>query len=451
MITLIHDVTERKRYEERIAHMAHHDSLTGLPNRAAFNEHINGMIKTAESARQNFAVLCIDLDRFKEVNDVFGHGVGDEMLRQVASRLERACDGAFLSRLGGDEFTVISTVGAQPSNAEGIAERMYAQLADDIEIQGHKLRAGLTIGISLYPNDAAEAASLIAHADAALYRAKAEGRGSIRFFEPDMDKRLREKRTLQHDLRLAVARNELHLHYQPQAMIGGDVTGFEALARWHHPSRGLVAPGVFIPLAEESGLILSLGEWILREACREAVTWKNPLKIAINLSPVQFQHGDLAALVHAVLLDTGLQPRRLELEITEGVLIGDFSRALSILRKLKTLGVGIAMDDFGTGYSSLSYLQAFPFDRIKIDRSFIANLERTPQSEAIVRAVIGLGRGLDLPVTAEGVETQAQLDFLKSERCQEIQGYFIGRPGPIDDYAELVGRTAVPRAKSQAG
>jgi diguanylate cyclase (GGDEF)-like protein/PAS domain S-box-containing protein len=450
MITVVDDVTERKRYEARIAHLAHHDSLTDLPNRVSFNEFLAATLEKSASAKESFAVLCIDLDRFKEINDVFGHAIGDEMLRQVSGRLQKACEGAFLARLGGDEFTVISAVGAQPSGAEVLSERLYAAMASDIEIQGHPLRAGLTIGVSLYPNDGAEAASLLAHADAALYRAKAEARGSIRFFEPDMDKRLREKRALQHDLRSALAHNELGLYYQPQALIGGEIIGFEALARWHHPTRGLVAPDVFIPLAEESGLIIALGEWALREACREAASWPIPLQIAINLSPVQFQHGDLAALVHSVLLETGIKPSRLELEITEGVLISDFSRAVSILRRLKTLGVRIAMDDFGTGYSSLSYLQAFPFDKIKIDRAFISNLEHNPQSEAIIRAVIGLGRGLDLPITAEGVETQAQLDFLVRESCQEIQGYFIGRPRPIANYAEMVGRTAAQEVTALA-
>jgi diguanylate cyclase (GGDEF)-like protein len=443
MITVIDNVTERKLYETRIAHMAHHDSLTDLPNRTAFNEYLAATLEKTAASKESFAVLCIDLDRFKEINDVFGHAIGDEMLRQVSGRLQQACEGAFLARLGGDEFTVISPPGPQPSGAEALSQRLYAAMANDIEIQGHSLRAGLTIGVSVYPNDGTEAASLVAHADAALYRAKAEARGSIRFFEPDMDKRLREKRTLQQDLRSAIARNELGLYYQPQALIGGEITGFEALARWHHPTRGLIPPNIFIPLAEESGLILAVGEWALREACREAASWPKPLKIAINLSPVQFQHGDLAALVHSVLLETGLKPSRLELEITEGVLISDFSRAVSILRRLKTLGVRIAMDDFGTGYSSLSYLQAFPFDKIKIDQTFISNLERNPQSEAIIRAVIGLGRGLDLPITAEGVETQAQLDFLTRESCQEIQGYLIGRPGPIANYAEMIGLTAV--------
>jgi diguanylate cyclase (GGDEF)-like protein/PAS domain S-box-containing protein len=450
MITVIDNVTERKSYEARIAHLAHHDPLTDLPNRTAFNEHLAATLEKTASATESFSLLCIDLDRFKEINDVFGHAIGDEMLRQVSRRMEQACEGAFLTRLGGDEFTIISAVGPQPSLAEELSERLYAAMAGDIEIQGHLLRAGLTIGVSIYPNDGSDAATLLANADAALYRAKAEARGTIRFFEPDMDKRLREKRALQHDLRSALARGEMELYYQPQALISGEITGFEALVRWHHPTRGLVAPGLFIPLAEESGLIMPLGEWILREACRETASWPKPLQIAINLSPVQFQHGDLAALVHSVLLETGLAPARLELEITEGVLISDFSRTISLLRRLKSLGVRIAMDDFGTGYSSLSYLQAFPFDRIKIDRAFISNLEQSPQSGAIIRAVIGLGRGLDLPITAEGVETQAQLDFLARECCQEIQGYFIGRPEPIATYADMVGRSTARQVTAVA-
>jgi len=369
------------------------------------------------------------------------------MLRQVSNRLKEACDGAFVARLGGDEFTVISAVGAQPAGAEALSARLYAAFATDMEIQGQPLRAGLTIGVSIYPNDGTDSVTLLANADAALYRAKAEARGTIRFFEPEMDKRLREKRALQHDLRSALASHQLELYYQPQARIDGGVIGFEALVRWHHPNRGLVPPGMFIPLAEETGLIITLGEWILREACREAASWPTPLQIAVNLSPVQFQHGDLALLVHSVLFETGLTPSRLELEITEGVLIGDFPRALSILRRLKALGVRIAMDDFGTGYSSLSYLQSFPFDKIKIDQTFISNLKKNAQSAAIIRAVIGLGHGLAVPVIAEGVETRAQLDFLRNESCQEIQGYHIGRPAPIASYDDMVGRvTKVARA-----
>ena len=440
MISVIEDVSQRKRFEARIAHMAHHDPLTDLPNRAAFNDHLDDTLEHAASAHASFAVLCIDLDRFKEINDVFGHGVGDEMLRQVSVRLKEACDGAFVARLGGDEFTVISEVGPQPAGAEALSGRLNAVFATDMEIQGHSLRTGLTIGVGIYPNDGADPVTLLANADAALYRAKAEARGSIRFFEPEMDRRLREKRALQHDLRSALGCNQLELYYQPQARIDGGIIGFEALARWHHPTRGLVPPSMFIPLAEETGLIITLGEWVLREACREAASWPKPLQIAVNLSPVQFQHGDLALVVHSVLFETGLAPSRLELEITEGVLIGDFPRALSILRRLKALGVRIAMDDFGTGYSSLSYLQSFPFDKIKIDQTFISNLKRNAQSAAIVRAVIGLGRGLAMPITAEGVETRAQLEFLKSESCQEIQGFLIGRPAPIGNYGDIVGR-----------
>ncbi len=445
LISVINDLTERKHHEQRIEHLARHDPLTDLPNRTAFNDCIASTIGLAAGSRESFALLCMDLDRFKAVNDVFGHAVGDALLREVGRRLGAVSHGAFLARLGGDEFAVITPTGMQPAAAETLAERLSAALDSDIEINGNTLRVGATIGIGIYPQDGTDAAALIANADAALFRAKAEMRGSIRFFEISMDKQLRERRALQQDLRSASAHNELALHYQPQAHIDGDVTGFEALVRWHHPRHGLVPPDTFIPLAEESGLIVPMGEWILRMACREAASWPRPLHIAINLSPVQFQHGDLPRLVHQILLETGLAPSRLELEITEGVLIGDFTRAVAILRRLKGLGVRIAMDDFGTGYSSLSYLQSFPFDKIKIDQSFVANLGHSQQAATIIRAVIALGRGLNLPVVAEGVETEEQLRFLASENCNEIQGYLVGRPQPIDEYAEVVGRGRAPR------
>ncbi len=440
LVNVVQDITERKRAEERIAHMAHHDPLTDLPNRTAFHDSLLAAVARARADGESFAVMCIDLDRFKEVNDVFGHAAGDGLLCEIAKRLQAVCGSAFLARLGGDEFTIICTGGTQPAAAEALADRLLHALESDIEAVGQILRAGMSIGVAVYPNDGETAEVLLANADAALYRAKAEARGSVRFFAAEMDKHLRERRALQHDLRVALARGEMALHYQPQASIAGEIIGFEALARWKHPTRGFVSPSQFIPLAEDSGLIIPLGEWILRQACREAASWLKPLQIAVNLSPVQFRHGDLPALVHNVLLETGLAPGRLEIEITEGVLIDDFTRAVSILRRLKALGVRIAMDDFGTGYSSLSYLQSFPFDKIKIDQAFVANLERNPQSAAIIRAVIGLGRGLDLPVVAEGVETAAQLDFLTHEACNEVQGYFIGRPAPIDRYAELIGR-----------
>jgi diguanylate cyclase (GGDEF)-like protein/PAS domain S-box-containing protein len=450
LLSMAEDVTERKRAEERIAYMAHHDTLTELPNRAAFTDRLIATLERAKDEKISFALLCVDFDRFKEVNDVFGHAIGDELLRRLSKRMQALASGAFLARLGGDEFMIVAANGAQPTTAAALADRLLASSEEEIEIDGNSLRVGLSIGVAIYPNDGEDATTLLGNADAALYRAKNEGRGLIRFFESDMDERLRERRSLQHDLRRALERDELSLHYQPQARMDGEIVGFEALVRWQHPGHGMIPPNTFIPIAEESGLIIQIGEWILREACREASTWKRPLQIAINLSPIQFQHGDLPALVHSALLETGLAARRVELEITEGVLINDFSRAVSILRRLKALGVRIAMDDFGTGYSSLAYLQSFPFDKIKIDQAFISNLEGNPQSAAIVRAVIGLGHGLDLPVIAEGVETAGQLAFLTREACNEVQGYFVGRPMPISEYAELVGNPPVERKKHAA-
>jgi EAL domain-containing protein (putative c-di-GMP-specific phosphodiesterase class I) len=297
----------------------------------------------------------------------------------------------------------------------------------------------------VFPHNGSAAASLLANAGAALFRAKAKSRGTISVYEPEMDQQIRDRRVLHQDLSVAIRNGELSLYFQPQAISGqtvneSEIIGFEALVRWLHPVRGFVAPANFIPLAEESGLIVEMGEWILREACKEAASWPKPLQIAVNLSPVQFMHGDLVGLVHSILLETGLPPGRLELEITEGVLIEDFDRGLALLRRLKALGVRVSMDDFGSGYSSLSYLQAFPFDKIKIDRDFVLNLGRNPQSAAIVRAVIGLGHGLDMSIVAEGVETQEQLTFLADQGCDAVQGYFIGKPLPITQYSGLIGR-----------
>jgi diguanylate cyclase (GGDEF)-like protein/PAS domain S-box-containing protein len=447
LLTVTQDVTERKRTEARIARLAHYDSLTDLPNRAAFNQCFASVLDRATKSDESFAVLVIDLDRFKEVNDLFSHTIGDRLLRAIAERLSATLEGAFLARLGGDEFAAIVSENPAPTHAARQAERLLAAVGDEFEFEGHRLRVGLSVGIALYPIDGTDGGSLLANADAALYRAKAEGRGSIRFFEADMDQRLRERRALLHDLRSGVEQGQFRAFYQPQARIDGEIIGFEALARWQHPTLGQVPPDTFIPIAEESGLIHQIGEWMLREACREAASWPKPLHLAVNLSPVQFRQGDLAGLVHQVLIDTALSPGRLELEITESVLVDDLPRALSTLRRLKALGVRIAMDDFGTGYSSLSNLQAFPFDKIKIDRSFISNLERNAQSATIVRAVIALGRGLNLPVLAEGVETRAQLEFLAREACAEVQGFLIGRPLPIAEYAAVVGRAAPPDAE----
>jgi diguanylate cyclase (GGDEF)-like protein/PAS domain S-box-containing protein len=442
LLSVVEDITQRKEAEARIAHMAQHDPLTDLPNRVAFNAQFTATLDRATAERDSFALLCLDLDRFKEVNDVYGHSVGDELLCRVGKVLAKAADNAFLARLGGDEFAIIASGHVTPASAARLGERLLDAVAGEFEINDNTLHTSLSVGIALYPSDGVDTTALLANADAALYRAKIEGRGTLRFFESDMDKRLREQRVLALDLRLAIERGEIHLHYQPQAHLDREVVGFEALLRWEHPTRGNISPDVFVPLAEESGSILEIGEWALREACREAASWPKPLNIAVNVSTIQFRHGDLVSFVHAVLLETGLAPARLEIEVTESVLIDDLPRALSILRRLKSLGVRIAMDDFGTGYSSLSTLQSFAFDKIKIDRSFIMNLETNPQSATIVRAVIALGRGLNMPVIAEGVETAKQLAFLVEERCDEVQGYLVGKPLPIDPYGGAIGRPA---------
>jgi diguanylate cyclase (GGDEF)-like protein/PAS domain S-box-containing protein len=438
------DVTDRRQTESRMAHMAYHDGLTDLPNRAAFLQALAQMIEACGGTDEEFAVLSVDLDGLKEINDVFGHAMGDKLLIEVSRRIQSSARGGVVARLSGDEFGLIID-GKQPVAGMMLAEQLAEALAQEFLIDGKSIRTGVTTGISVFPVNGMDAASLLANAGAALFRAKAKSRGSISLYEPEMDQQIRDRRVLHQDLSLAIKNGELSLHYQPQAMArqtvaSSEVIGFEALARWLHPVRGFVPPGDFIPLAEESGLIVEMGEWILREACKEAASWPMPLQIAVNLSPAQFMHGDLVGLVHSILLETGLAPGRLELEITEGVLIEDLDRGLALLRRLKALGVRISMDDFGSGYSSLSYLQAFPFDKIKIDRAFVMNLGRSPQSAAIVRAVIDLGHGLEMSIVAEGVETQEQLGFLADGGCDAVQGYFIGRPAPIGQYAALVGR-----------
>jgi diguanylate cyclase (GGDEF)-like protein/PAS domain S-box-containing protein len=438
------DVTDRRQTESRMAHMAYHDGLTDLPNRAAFLQALTQMIEACAGSSEEFAVLCVDLDGLKEVNDVFGHATGDKLLVEVARRIQAGARGGVVARLSGDEFGLIID-GKQPSAGIALAQQLSEAMANEFQIDGKSVRTGITTGISVFPHNGADAASLLANSGAALFRAKAKSRGTISLYEPEMDQQIRDRRVLHQDLSVAIKNGELSLYFQPQAMTGAnaaesEVIGFEALARWLHPVRGFVPPSDFIPLAEESGLIVEMGEWILREACREAASWPKPLQIAVNLSPAQFTHGDVVGLVHAILLETGLAPGRLELEITEGVLIEDFGRGLALLRRLKALGVRISMDDFGSGYSSLSYLQAFPFDKIKVDRTFVINLGRNPQSAAIISAVIDLGHGLEMSIVAEGVETPDQLAFLAAEGCEAVQGYLIGKPLPIGQYATLVGR-----------
>lgn len=421
------DVTDRVRAEQQVEYMAWHDPLTGLPNRAAFTGRLNSAKEEAEFLGKSFAVVSVDLDRFKDVNDVFGHGSGDALLKEIARRFEKAAGECFVARLGGDEFVFLCTHGSHPEQIGELVEALLHDVSSEVEINGNRLLINLSAGIAIFPDNGATAEDLLNAADAALYRAKEEGRATYRFFEPEMDGRIHSRRRLAQDLRVALARGELSLHYQPQSTLEGELTGFEALLRWEHPEHGSIPPGDFIPIAEENGLIVDIGAWVLKTACSEAATWEETLAISVNLSPLQFRHGDLPRLVHETLFETGLRADRLELEITEGVLVHDFPRALETLRRIKTLGVHIAMDDFGTGYSSLSYLQAFPFDKLKIDRSFIGKIDHDQHAREIVRAVIGLGRGLKLPIVAEGVETKEQLAFLMAEECFGMQGHLLGR------------------------
>lgn len=449
------DVTDRRQTESRMAHMAYHDGLTDLPNRAAFLQALTQMIEACEGTGEEFAVLCVDLDGLKEVNDVFGHALGDKLLIEVAQRLQDSARGGVVARLSGDEFGLIID-GKQPEAGLALAQQIGEAVAKDFQIDGRPVRAGITTGMSIFPHNGTDGASLLANAGAALFRAKQKSRGTISLYQPEMDQQIRDRRVLHQDLSVAVKNGELSLAFQPQgaarhSVAESEIIGFEALARWQHPVRGQVSPAEFIPIAEESGLIVEMGEWILREACREAASWPKPLQVAVNLSPAQFMHGDVVGLVHSILIETGLAPGRLELEITEGVLIEDFDRGLALLRRLKALGVRISMDDFGSGYSSLSYLQAFPFDKIKIDRAFIINLGRNPQSAAIVRAVIDLGHGLDMSIIAEGVETVDQLAFLAKEGCDGVQGYLLGKPLPIGKYAGLIGRAEVMELALKTG
>jgi diguanylate cyclase len=435
----VRDLLARKQAEEHIHYLAHHDALTGLANRITFNAKLDHEIKSALSAGSNLAVLCLDLDRFKEVNDLFGHAAGDQTLRTVANLITGILDERqMMARLSGDEFAIVVPGLSSPVVAGRLAENIIETLQGACEGTEMDVPVAASIGIAICPGDSTDRNALLSQADTALYQAKKEGRGTYRFFETSMGAKVRDRRLLEHDLRSAIARNELRLVYQPQKDIQtGEIVAFEALLRWRHPTRGDVSPSEFIPIAEDAGIILQIGEWVLRAACREAATWTNPLTVAVNVSTVQVHNASFAHTVHEILFETGLPPQRLELEITETALVRDLNRALATLRRIKMLGVRIAMDDFGTGYSSLSNLRAFPFDKIKIDGSFIKSVNSNDQAAAIVRSVLGLGRALKLPVLAEGVETAAELAFLQNESCNEVQGYLVGRPGGIDGFRQL--------------
>jgi diguanylate cyclase (GGDEF)-like protein/PAS domain S-box-containing protein len=434
-VLAVRDLRERRSAEEKIRYLAEHDGLTGLPNRNSLQARLNAAIDRVEASGESLSVICIDLDHFKEANDQHGHLAGDALLVETARRLQDSVAApSFAARLGGDEFIIVQVAGGdQPGAAAELSGRLLEALSAPVTFDGQELGMGASLGVSLYPDDGRTTESLMANADMALYRAKESGRGVYRFFKREMDESIRERRALARDLKQGIIDEELVVHYQPLARASdGEVCGFEALVRWQHPTRGMIPPLDFIPVAEENGLIAPLGEWVLRRACRDAASWEKPLRIAVNLSPLQLNNPALPTLVHEVLIESGLSPHRLELEITESALFKDYQRALDNLRRLKALGVRIAMDDFGTGFSSLSTLQSFPFDKIKIDKSFVENIHRHDRATVIVRAVLGLGRSLEIPVVAEGVETEEQIVFLRGEDCAELQGYAIGRPGPID-------------------
>ena len=435
----LRDLTNRKRDEARIRHLAHHDGLTNLPNRHAFQERLGMTIDAAAQKSSALALLYIDLDRFKPVNDLFGHAVGDALLIQVAKRiLGELSSNEMLARIGGDEFVLLLTSQPLPEKVSIVGMRLVEALKRPFQIEGHRIEIGASVGIALYPDDGANADTLMRAADAAMYRVKDEGRGGLRFFEASMNAQLQARLQLEQELAGAAERGELMLHYQPMVNgVTGEVETYEALIRWNHPKRGLVPPMEFIPLAEETGLIDEIGRWVIDTACREAKNWPHPWRVSFNVSPKQFRQTDVCAAVAAALNANLLDPRRVVVEVTEGVLIDDADKAVAILNRLRDMGLRVALDDFGTGYSSLSYLQLFKFDKFKVDKSFVKRLGQSEDALTIIRTIVNLGHNLGLHVTAEGVETQVQLDILRSLGCDQFQGYLIARPAPVEAFTEL--------------
>lgn len=437
-VIAVRDQRERLKAEAEILRLAHDDPLTGLPNRRSFGLALGERLAQRSRRIDPFALLMVDLDRFKNVNDTLGHGVGDELLCRVAARFRRALrDGDLIARLGGDEFAVIASLSA-PADAEALAQRLVDFAARPFLISGHVLEVGASVGIALAPQDGRTPELLAQSADVALYAAKEAGRGTWRLFETEMNTRRQDRRALELDLRRAVARGEFVVHYQPQVdSVTRRFTGAEALLRWPHERRGMVPPAVFVPLAEELGLIGDIGEWVLKTACRDALEWPESIRVAVNLSPVQLRDPALGQTIAGILAETGLPPARLELEITETALLQDDGTTFATLGALRALGIRISMDDFGTGYSSLSYLSRFPFDKIKIDKSFIQQAESDRNSASIVRAITTLGCRLGMSVTAEGVETEAQRQFMAREGADQLQGFLFSKPVPAESVRSL--------------
>jgi diguanylate cyclase (GGDEF)-like protein len=430
--TYIIDMQSNQAAVERYRHLSLHDPLTNLPNRAAFNEHLTSLIERADNIKSQIAVLCFDLDRFKEINDVHGHSAGDAVLRTVADRLRTITQrGDFVARVGGDEFMAVMYDYFVRSDVRALAQRVLDELGKPIAWNDHVLFIGSSVGISTYPRNASNMDDLLSQADVAMYRAKATATNTICFYDPSMDQAARERNALAIEMREGITRGEFDLFYQQQNDTATrKVVGFEALLRWHHPQRGMIPPAEFIPIAEKTGFIMELGEWVLRAACAEAATWKRPLRIAVNVAPQQLADSRFPQVVHQILLETGLAAPRLELEVTESSIIANHQHALHAIRQLKMLGVKVAMDDYGTGYSSLSTLQSFPFDKIKIDRAFVDGVVTSKQSAAIVRSTLILAASLDIPVLAEGVEREEHMDFLRKEGCVQVQGFLFGKPVP---------------------
>jgi len=419
-------IAERER---RITQLAFNDSLTGLPNRAFFRQHLDLELKQAERRGRPLALLCVDLDNFKSINDTLGHPAGDELLRAVAGRLSANVGDAMVARLGGDEFTIILSHRDAHEAAGAVAGRLIAALAEPLDLRGHELAVGASVGIAMAPGDGGDADTLLKHADLALYQAKGEGGRTYRFFEAEMNARAQARHRLESDLRSAVANGEFELYFQPLFDLESNRIGsFEALIRWNHPTRGLVCPDDFIPLAEETGLIVPIGAWVIQEACRQAMKWPEDVRVAVNVSSVQFRKPGLANVLVQALAASGLDPRRLEVEITESIFLESSESLIAVLHSLRAMGIRIALDDFGTGYSSLSYLQRFPFDKIKIDRSFIQQLLTRSGATAIVRAITDLARALGMETTAEGVENSEQLAELRLQGCSSVQGYLFSKP-----------------------